>query len=81
MKTTEYLYGIQPHILREMPYYQALEFKKESAMHTLKEVTKEADKAFRDGGDYEKLQSLHYRQKAILDAIDFTEKLLDEMDE
>jgi hypothetical protein len=64
-----------------MPYYQALEFKKESAVQTLREVTMEADEAFRTGADYKKLQSLHYRQKAILDAIDFTEKLLDEMDE
>jgi len=60
MQTTEYLYGLQPHILKDMPYEQALELKKESALKLLREVTNEADLAFKHGRNYEEMQAIHY---------------------
>jgi hypothetical protein len=80
MLTTEYLYGIRPNILIDLPYKQALELKLESARNLLKTVIKETDNAFKNGKEHTELQQMHYRQKAIVDAIDFTEKLLEELE-
>ena len=41
MKTTEYLYGVQPHVFRNMKYENAIELKHTLAKKMLRDVNKQ----------------------------------------
>ena len=71
MKTTQYLYGIEPEELDNKYYFEALKYKLESgsklykSLYEIKEQTKkESDRTF-----------------WVLDAIDHTRKLIQEREE
>ena len=68
MHTTKYLYGIDPKKLADMPYKEALEYKKEKAKELLEELYKPS---FWDRDDQ--------RIAAVCKAIKFTETLLEEL--
>ena len=81
MKRTEYLYGISAKEFADMPYRDALKYKIQKAKELLRKVTLEADKYFREGANYDNMQQAFYRQREILEAIQFNEKLLKELEE
>ncbi len=68
MKTTQYLYGLDPSMLKDMPYEEALKLKLESATELIRFLT---DKDFHK--HYERIVD-------IMAAITHTQYLLDELE-
>ncbi len=76
MKTTEYLYGIDAHILTDMPYKQALEYKIESAKALQLMLNRQARKVLKIPQEYDPLLK---RWTDADKAVEFNNKLLQEL--
>ena len=81
MKTTEYLYGCQPNEFANLPYREALSRKIEFARRHMKTIINETNRLFVEGAKRDDLQKKYHQQKAIYEAIQFNERLLDEIRE
>ncbi len=77
MKTTAELYGIEPQTLKGLPYEKALEEKFIGAQVMMKKYRKNAEKEkVRFGRKYTQWMK---KYKASEEAMDFTLKLIDEL--
>lgn len=68
MKTTQYLYNLEPSVLADMPYKQAIQLKKQKASELLKELHQPG---FMEQDDE--------RIKAVYKAEKFNTQLLEEL--
>ena len=80
MKSTRYLYDIEPSELEQMEYREALEYKQAMAKKLLHRIANESDQLFKTGSDRDRLQQLWNRQKNVYDAMIHTERLIEELD-
>jgi len=81
MKTTLELYGIDPTTLRNMKYEEALKAKVKGAKKLLEQEIRSTEKMLKSGKESrEDLMQCFYRQKIFIKAVDFNEKLIDELD-
>ena len=82
MKTTEYLYGCNAKEWANEPYKRALLIRIDKARELLGNVIKDFTDGLANGNrTKEELSQLAQREKDILDAIKFNEKLLTELSE
>ena len=79
--STRYLYGIDPAEFADLPYREALQYRIDAGRRHLDAVTKELNRAFKDGAtSLDTFNALNYKQQLIIKAIEHNEALLEELE-
>jgi len=82
MKTTEYLYNIQPILLASLNYKEALELKLDSATALAQELEREMSQLVHEQSNKKYMEALPVRERLhhVYKAIEHTRNLLKEIE-